>query len=65
MKVNVDKDKCIGCGLCVAVCPEIFEMDGDVAVAKSHAEPAAIEISCREARDGCPVEAITITDATE
>jgi ferredoxin len=29
MKAIVDKDLCIGCGLCVDVCPEVFEMNAD------------------------------------
>ena len=34
MKVKVDPDECTGCALCVDICPEGFEMLGDLAVAK-------------------------------
>ena len=26
MKARVDKDTCIGCGLCPSICPEVFEL---------------------------------------
>ena len=29
MKANVDKDTCIGCGLCPTIAPEVFDMDDD------------------------------------
>ena len=32
MKYKVN-DSCIGCGLCESSCPEVFHMNGDVAVA--------------------------------
>jgi ferredoxin len=53
--VKVDKDKCIGCGLCASICPEVFEMNSD-----NKAEVIAQKnLPCvREAIDSCPVEAI-------
>jgi len=60
-KINVDKNKCIGCGSCAAVCPEAFEMkDG-----KSVPKRAKVEkISCEaEAESICPVQAISISKA--
>lgn len=27
MKAVVDKETCIGCGLCPSICPEVFSMD--------------------------------------
>ena len=30
MKAIVDKDTCIGCGLCPSICPEVFDMDDDI-----------------------------------
>jgi ferredoxin len=37
-------------------------MDGDVAVAKVNPVPADAEDSCREAAEGCPVDAIAVED---
>ena len=29
MKVKVNRDNCIGCGACEAICPEVFNLDDD------------------------------------
>ena len=61
MKGHVDKDTCIGCGLCPEICPEIFEMDDDgLAVAKDIEIPEDVEDSAKEAEESCPVDAITV-----
>jgi ferredoxin len=57
-------DSCVACGLCVEVCPEVFELPEGADVAKVIVEqvPAGAEASCREAADGCPVEAIGLQE---
>jgi len=61
MKGHVDKDTCIGCGLCPSVCPEIFEMDDDgKAIAKDIVIPDDIVDSAKEAEEQCPVDAIKV-----
>jgi ferredoxin len=62
MKAAVDKDLCAGCGVCVDVCPEVFEMKDDKAEVKATPVPADAEASCREAADQCPTEAIKIEE---
>ncbi|OGP88789.1 MAG: ferredoxin [Deltaproteobacteria bacterium RBG_16_48_10] len=62
MRVRVDEETCVGDGTCVEMCPEIFEMRGDVAVTKMTEVPEALEDSCQEAADSCPVEAILIEE---
>lgn len=57
MKASVDKDTCIGCGLCANDCPEVFEMQGDKAVVKGDV-PSGKEDSCKTAAANCPVAAI-------
>jgi ferredoxin len=41
-------------------CPEVFEMQGDVAVAKMENVPIELEKKVEEAAKNCPVEAIII-----
>ena len=60
MKVRVDADLCIGCETCVDICPEIFEMNDDIAITKTDSVPADLQGSCREAEDACAVDAIII-----
>lgn len=62
MKAYVDKETCIGCGLCPSVCSEVFEMDDDDDKAKAIKEdvPPTLEESAKEAEDQCPVNAISI-----
>ncbi|NQV04553.1 MAG: ferredoxin [Candidatus Omnitrophica bacterium] len=60
MKVKVDAELCVGCGLCVDTSPEIFKMKDDKAILKVDTVPAGIEDSCKQSKDECPVEAIII-----
>ncbi|MFN3533474.1 MAG: ferredoxin [Candidatus Brocadia sp.] len=62
MRAKVDPDVCTGCELCTQTCPEIFSMQGDVAVAKNIEVPSEYEDACRQAAEECPVEAITIEE---
>jgi len=58
-KIEVDNDKCIGCGACTAQCDN-FEMTGDKAVPK---QAEVDDIGCnKEAADVCPVDAIIINE---
>lgn len=61
MKAIVDPEKCIGCTLCTQVCPEVFKMNDDKAVAYLDPLPKEVAEKCgQEAADQCPVNAITI-----
>ncbi|MGC8867701.1 MAG: ferredoxin, partial [Elusimicrobiales bacterium] len=56
-KAKVDQNLCIGCGLCVNDCPDVFEMQGEKATAKNPI-PHSLEDACKKAAENCPVQAI-------
>jgi ferredoxin len=58
VRAYVDKDACIGCGLCEGACPEVFALDDEgkaAAIADTTEENRA---GVMDAIAGCPVEAI-------
>ena len=60
MKARVNEN-CIGCGLCVSTCPQVFEMtDEGVARAVEGELPADAVGAALDAQSGCPVSAIEI-----
>lgn len=57
MAIVVDQNKCVGCGLCAGLCPEVFVMNenGKSQVIGDNKECA------QEAAASCPVGAITVS----
>ena len=71
VKVIHKKDLCIGCGTCVAICPELFELsEKDYRAVLKNApekngeyELEVEEKSCvKEAADVCPVACILLKE---
>ena len=61
MKVRVEQDVCIGCGLCCQLVPAVFEMNAEGKAQAVETEIAGgEEEACRDAATQCPVEAIKI-----
>lgn len=63
MKAFVDKDLCVGCGLCEAICPKVFKMnDSGVAEAvETELDNSTVE-DIKNVQQQCPVEAITVSE---
>ncbi len=58
MKVKVEG--CIGCGACLGVAPEVFEMnDQGMSTPKEEVVKPELEESARDAMEVCPVGAIS------
>ena len=59
MNVVVDPLLCTACGLCVEMCPEVFEMGTETAEVTTDPVPLDQMDCVKEAEDDCPVEAIS------
>jgi len=61
VKAFVERNGCIGCGLCADTCPDVFRMDEDgLAEVYTNPVPSASEDAATEAADSCPVSVITV-----
>lgn len=56
-KIEVDKEKCIGCGTCVEICENFRLVEGK----SKPIDPNPKKIGCnKRAKDNCPTGAISI-----
>lgn len=55
---KVDKEKCIGCGLCTTTCSECFEL-GEDGKSQVKADCGGSAKCVEEAVNACPVSAIS------
>ena len=55
--IKIIKEKCIGCGSCVAICPDCFEIGSDCK-AEIKKGTDCKDDCVKEAVDICPVDAI-------
>jgi ferredoxin len=62
MKVHINQDICAGFGICVGICPEIFELheDGYATVLVGEVPPD-LEDMVRRAESQCPAQAISLS----
>ena len=56
---KIDQEKCIGCGVCVALAPKTFRFD-DNGKAEVMPEIGDDDATVKSASDSCPVQAISV-----
>ena len=70
-KVIQQRDKCIGCGTCVAVCPDFWHMGDDGKsvlkgsrdIGGNKFELEVVDVGCnKEAASSCPVQIISVEE---
>lgn len=61
MKATINKNLCIGCGTCVSMCPDVFEMSDDH---KSQVKENSDSSKCnlKDVATACPASAISVED---
>lgn len=59
-KVTIDENTCVGCGLCVNECSDVFEL-GDDGIAKVKANGCSA-CNLHEVASQCPVNCIIVED---
>ena len=63
---KVDQDKCLRCGMCTGICPEVFSFDdeGNIKVNNDIINEGNIN-EVKEAESSCPVSAIGMNEENE
>ena len=63
MKATIDREGCIGCGLCAHTCPEVFRIaDDDRAEVISNPLPAGSAEQAAQCEELCPVSVIRVDE---
>jgi ferredoxin len=65
MELGVDRERCIGAGMCVLTAPEVFDQDAEDGrvVPLDHTPAPELEPVVREAAQVCPSGAITLVSS--
>ena len=59
MELQINKDKCLGCGMCVGINPDVFDFDDDGLARVDNSKISEDnKDEVKNAIDSCPVNAI-------
>jgi ferredoxin len=62
MKVSVDFDLCDLNAVCMGICPEVFDVQGNELHVLQEEPGEELRESVKDAEDACPTLAITVSD---
>ena len=63
MKVKVNRDACIGCGACAAICDSVFEIDDEgLSVVKKEEVEEDETQAVIDSKESCPTGAIETSE---
>jgi len=60
MTPKIDQEKCLGCGTCAAICGDVFRMNANGKAEVAEADYAVLAEQIEQAKNACPVGAITL-----
>ena len=62
-RIDVDRDRCVGSGMCEALAPTVFEVDDDGVLAVLRPQPPEDDVpDVRTAVRACPTRALALAD---
>ena len=61
IQVKIDKNKCLECEICTAICPEVFKLNKNSVEVVSNIVPVSLLGKCVEVSESCPSEAVKVT----
>ncbi|MBI5076792.1 ferredoxin [Candidatus Falkowbacteria bacterium] len=62
MDIKINKEVCIGCGTCAAICPDVFKIGADAKAEVIAGDYSGKEGLIQQAKDACSVQAIEVGD---
>ena len=62
MRIEVDRGKCEGLGMCEAMAHVYFQLDDDTMTVLDDSPPESDRATVHAAVEACPVQALTLVD---